>query len=550
MELQESEKFDPNDEGLLDTNHFVENSYILMVGYLISSIISTIGSILVIRLISIEEYSLVTIAFILPSILIPMGELGLNYASTNFIARKMKENDLKGVKSIIRINLIVKVIVGLIFTFLVIYFSVFIAKEIYKINDDRISILIQISAIAIISSILYDTINSFFIGAQKMRLVQYGAILRTVLRTFLSVFLVLIGLTIIGPILGYVLSSSIVVIIYAFFLLKTFKFNIEKEKGTNWKEFSRMIKYGYPLLIFSIIAGIQGQIFILILTVYGYLNEVSFFHLAIISGGAITILTKAISFSLFPIFSKMDWNNNDEQKTLINYFQFSIKFSTLLIVPVVILVILFSGDIFPIIYGNSYTDATPFISTYFLMFLLVSFGSLSIPAFFNGQRQTKYVLYITLIELSTSVIFALFLISYFGAIGLVYGVILGSIVSVLYGYIVIRKKYGKALFSNFKNVFLIFFIAIIIGVFIYYLNRTVLSILPIKGIVIRIVFLAISIIIYGIIFLFLIGILSLISIDEIDFLANSFQKFPLINKVIKILAKIEKKIITLRFKEG
>ncbi|MFX1277664.1 MAG: oligosaccharide flippase family protein [Promethearchaeota archaeon] len=548
MELQESDKSESADFDLSESNEFVQNSYILMVGYLISSIISTIGSIIVIRLISVEEYSLISIAYILPGILIPFGELGLNYASINFIARKLKENDLKGVRNVIRINLIVKIIIGLILTLSVAYFSLFIAKEIYNVSDSRLYLLIQIASISVIANILYDAVNSFFIGAQKMRLVQYGAILHTTLRTLISIVLVLIGYSLIGPIIGVAIAPLIVVMIYMFFLKKEFKTKKEEKSGMNWKELSKMVKYGFPLLIFSILAGIQGQIFILLLTYYGYLNEVSYFNVAVLTAAVISILNKAISFSLFPIFSKMDWNNEEERKTLINYFQFSIKFGTLLILPVTILLILFAGDIFPIVFGSSYREASPFISVYFLMFILVSFGSLSIPAFFNGQGQTKYVLYITIVELISGVIFALILISYFGAMGLMYGVVLGAVVGVFFGCILIRIKYGKVLFSNFKTIFLIFLLSIIIGVFIYYLNRSVMNIFPIKGLVIRITFLAISFIIYGIIFLFLIGLFSLISIDEIDFVAYSFQRFPIIDKLIIILANIEKKIVNLRLK--
>ena len=59
------------------SDEIVRNSYILMIGYLFSSLISTIGTIFVIRLISVENYSLINIAYIIPGILIPFGELGL-----------------------------------------------------------------------------------------------------------------------------------------------------------------------------------------------------------------------------------------------------------------------------------------------------------------------------------------------------------------------------------------------------------------------------------------------------------------------------------------
>ena len=41
-----------------------------MVGYFLSTAISTIGTILIIRLVSVEEYGLINIAYILPNILI------------------------------------------------------------------------------------------------------------------------------------------------------------------------------------------------------------------------------------------------------------------------------------------------------------------------------------------------------------------------------------------------------------------------------------------------------------------------------------------------
>lgn len=564
MELHESDKSELEDFRLLESDGFVRNSYILIVGYLISSIISTIGSIVVIRLISVEEYSLISIAYILPGILISFGELGLNYASTNFIARKMKENDLKGVRNVVRINLIIKIIAGLVFTSSVAYFSVFIAKEIYHISNEKLYILIQFASISIVSNILYDAINSFFIGAQKMRLVQYGAILHTSLKTIISIFLVLMGFTLIGPIIGIAIAPLIVVMIYLIFLRKTFNIKKEEKERINWKELSKMMSYGYPLLVFSIIAGIQGQIFILILTISGYLDEISYFNVAVISTAIISILNKAITFSLFPIFSKMDWNNENDQKTLIKYFQFSIKFGTLLIVPVTIFIILFAEDIFPIIFGLNYRAAAPFISAYFIMFLLVTFGSLTIPAFFNGQRKTHYFLYITLVELISGVIFALLFISYFGAIGLVYGLVIGAALAVLFGYFIIRLKYGKGLFSNFKNIILIFLIAIITGICIYFLNRTILSLLPIKvyiddenssfNLLFRMCFiivaLTISALAYVMLFLLLIGIFSLICESEIDFLVKNLENFPIINNVVRFLAKIEKKLIKFRAKEN
>ena len=311
-----------------------------------------------------------------------------------------------------------------------------------------------------------------------------------------------------------------------------------------------MIKYGYPLTIFSLLWGIQFQVYNYILTISGYLIEISYLNVAIVSGSLIGILEKSISFTLFPIFSKMDWNNNNRDKRkLTEYFQFSIKFGTLLIIPSTILAIIFASQVFPLIFGDKYTAASPFISIYFCIFLLVCFGSLSIPAFFNGQDQTKYVLYIRLVELISIIIFSIIFISLIGAIGIVYGIVSGTVVSVIFGNILIRKKYGNNLFSNLKNVIMLFLIGIISGLIIFVFYTKILNvIITNEGLLFTIIKLMIAFTFYFIIYVCSIGLFSQISIEELEFFERSFAKFPIINKIIIILSKFEKKIIKMRTK--
>jgi len=542
MDLQES----------YNSEDFVQNSYILIIGYLFSSFISSIGTIIIIRLISVEENSFINIAYIIPAILTDFGEFGLNYASTYFIAKNIKEKNYKAVRDVIRINLIIKIIIGLLFTIFVSVFSVVIATEIYRINDPRMILLIQIASIGIISTILYDAFNSFFLGAQYVKVVQIGTILRTSTRSILSIFFILIGLTLLGPMLGFVFSPLIVVIVYSILLRKRFHLKTLEKQPIEWNKLKEMIKYGYPLTIFSLLWGIQFQLYTYILAIHGYITEVSYLNVAVVSAALIGILTKSFSFTLFPIFSKMDWNNNErEKRKLIEYFQFSNKFGTIIIVPTSILLIIFSADIFPIIFGENYIKASPFISTYFCIFLLVSFGSLSIPAFFNGQKQTKYVLFIQLVEVSSIVIFSLILISIIGAIGMAYGIVLGTIVSVVFGNISIRKKYGKKLFGNLKNVVVIFFIGIISGLFTFFFNNVFIeTIIEGEDFLFIILRLTISFSFYLFIFFFSLAIFSQISIEELEFFEKSFSKFPLINKLVIILSRIEKQIIKIRIRRN
>ncbi len=530
---------------------FVKSSYILMMGYFIASLISTIGTIVVIRLISVEEFSLINISYIIPTILITSGELGLNYASIHFIAKKIKENNFKDIRNVIRIVLVIKVFVGLVFSILIFLYSTYIAVEIYKISDEKLIILIQIGALGIFSRILYETLNSFYLGAFKAKMVQMGSIVQTSLRAVLSIVFILMGFTYLGPMIGFVLSPLIVVIIYLVLLSRLFfKDKIEKEI-TDWTVMAKMFKYGYPLLFLSIVIGIQISIYSYILVVSGYTIEVSYLNVAILSATVIGILQKSISLTIFPIFSKMDWddNNEKERKKLIGHFQFSIKFCTIIIVPATVILIILSADLFPIIYGEEYRDALPFITIFLLTFLLVSFGSLSIPAFFNGQKKTNYVFYLQLIELISLILFSLILIPFIGAIGLVYGIVLGKVVSVFFGNILIRRDFGNILFKNSKNSFLMTLIAIILGFITFWMYNILGILIPVKNLIVTILKLCFVLILYLTFFLILIGIFLLITIEELDYFENSFKKFPIIGKILVFLLKIEKKIILKRNKK-
>jgi len=527
---------------------FIQNSYILMVGYFLSTAISTIGTIVIIRLISVEENSFINIAYILPNIFINFSELGLNFASIHFIARKASENDEKGIRNVIKINLYIKIIIGTILTLFIAFFPWYIAHEIYQIRDNRMIILIQIASIGVISTILYEALRSFFLGAQNMNMVQYGTILRSSLRTLISIFLIFIGFTLRGPLIGYVFSTLITVIFLLLSIKKIYPKGNRTKTPTDWKELKKMFHYGYPLMLYSFIVAIQNDIYTLILTVNGYIPEVSYLNVAITSAGLFGILKKAISDSLFPVFSKKKWEIEKEKKSIINYYLFSLKFEALLMLPVAVFIIIFSSDFFSLIFGEKYRIAAPFMSTYFLIYLFIPIGSISIPALFNGQRHTNIVLYLEIVNLISSVIFSLILINYLSGLGVVVGIILGKLVSILYGNLMIHKYYGTVLYSNFKNVFSILFMALVSGLFTYIFYNILIIYLPPDGLLITLFILISSFIIYLGLFLFLIGIFLLITYEEIDLMVKSFKIIPVFSKAFYLLAIIEKKILKIRLR--
>ena len=137
----------------------------------------------------------------------------------------------------------------------------------------------------------------------------------------------------------------------------------------------------------------------------------------------------------------------------------------------------------------------------------------------------------------------------FGGLGLIIGLVLGEAISIIYGNIVIRKRFGNVLFSNFKNLFFILLIGIIVGIMIFFINNFIRQILPFNGLLLTLVSLFIVLILYITLYTLFIGLFSLISVEEIDFILSSFKKFPLIYRILQKFAKILKVIVNLRSKK-
>ena len=115
----------------------IHQTYVLIVGEIIATILSTITAIFVMRYLSELDYSLLNVATIIPSILVLVGELGLDYATTHFLAIYAKEHDEIKVKNVIRINLIIKFLVGISFTMVFLVFAKFIALVFPQVSDSR-----------------------------------------------------------------------------------------------------------------------------------------------------------------------------------------------------------------------------------------------------------------------------------------------------------------------------------------------------------------------------------------------------------------------------
>ena len=130
----------------------------------------------------------------------------------------------------------------------------------------------------------------------------------------------------------------------------------------------------------------------------------------------VSIFATSVATILFPTFSKV--KGHEDQKTLSSVFQYSVKYTSLLIVPAAFAVMALSEPGVQTIFQGRYEQTPIFLSLYVSTFLYSALGNLSAGALINSQGQTQFNLKITLLTFVIGVVMSLLLIPPFGVFGL------------------------------------------------------------------------------------------------------------------------------------
>ncbi|MEM3765651.1 MAG: oligosaccharide flippase family protein [Candidatus Bathyarchaeia archaeon] len=175
-------------------------SFQLFIGVASSTIIMAIGTIILARLMTPEEYGLCSIALIPSYMAILFRDWGVNSAITKYTASLRAENRENETRRIIISGLIFEIITGLILSLILISLSTFIASAIFQRPES--SYLITIASVAVLAGAIIIAAQSSFVGFERMELNSLTNICQAIAKTIASPILVFIGYSALGATLG------------------------------------------------------------------------------------------------------------------------------------------------------------------------------------------------------------------------------------------------------------------------------------------------------------------------------------------------------------
>jgi O-antigen/teichoic acid export membrane protein len=409
----------------------------LLWGLVTSTAISALGTVFVGNLLGATNYGLYNIALLAPTLISTLRDWGINVAMIKYTAQYNAENKAANIRSIFAAGIIFEVVLGLALTLVAFLLSDFLAN-LYK---QPITSLIQIASFVILTGALLSTAQSAFIGVERMELNSITLVGQAIIKTIIVPILVILGLGTFGAVLGYTIAFLIAGLIGILLMWTIYK-SLPKSSHSKLEIMATtktMFNYGLPLSIATIISTFQAQFYSFILSLYVAPGLFGNYAIANTFVVLIGFFATPITTVLFPAFSKIDAQR--DQETLKNVFQFSIKYASLLVVPAASIVMTLSQPGISVLFP-AYTTASLFLALLAFNYLYTALGNLSIGNLINSQGQTKFNLKLTLVTSAIGFPVSLILIPQFGVLGLIVTTLIAGIPSLIIALRWLKKQYG------------------------------------------------------------------------------------------------------------
>ena len=508
--------------------------FFLISGAAIATVISAIASILIARFLGPELYGQYALALVAPQILYLFTDLGLVMAIIKFAAALKSDNETDRIPKIIEHTMFVRAAIGL--TIFVLNYAFADAIAIYFLQRPELSFFIQIASISILFQVISTTATSAFVGLDKT---EYKAIItntQAVAKAIGSVALILAGLSIVGAVVGYTLSYIVSGLMSLPLLWLILRGSKTSRKGYGLKANLKMLfKYGSPLYVSVLISGFLPLFKNVILAYLVSDTEIGNYKAAINFAALLIILADPITTILLPAFSKLNQTYNQKIQ---DFFHIALKYTTIITVPVVSLIIIFSTEIVTIIYGSTYQLASLLLSTNALSYLLVGIGYLTLPSLYNGLGETKITLKMNLITFFVLSVLAVPLTQSYGAQGIIIASLISLLLGTLYGAYIAKKNYQVEF--NIKNMAKIYMVSVIASILPFLLNN--FSKLP------NLISLVLGSLLYLFIFITFMPLTDVVSLLELEKITLAIRKAPFLRQIAGPIIKYQQRILKIKAK--
>jgi len=365
-------------------------TFILLVGNVLSTAILTVATIFIARLLGPDGYGVYTLAFVLPGLLIQFVGLGVNVAITRYIAVHLSRGEVERARSVTRTATVFLFMFGVALS--AVNFVVAPAFVMAFMHRPELVSYVQLASLWVLGVALTQCVQSTFVGWVSMAEASGFSVLLAVLKLVLSVGLIVAGFGVYGAVVSHVAAYLVdgVVGVAALYALKL---RGSKGEAGFYHDVRSMLGYGFPLFASQIASGLAAQYATIVLAAVASDAVVGYYATAINVTVAITVLSGALSTSLYRSFAALEGLKEDVSLA----FDYSVKYSSYILTPLVFFLLVSARPLVDILFGGSYAPTAGLLAIAAASFVPVAIGYLVLSPFFNGVGKSRLTLFISVI---------------------------------------------------------------------------------------------------------------------------------------------------------
>ena len=494
-------------------------------GNTLSTVILAVCAIAVGRLLGPANYGLYSLAIFVPTFLLGFIDFGITSAIMRFSAKFRAEGKDSDARKIVWTGILFELALGI--TLSLFCFALSYPISSFLINRPTASFYIRVMSFLILFLTFNNVLETAFIGLDRTKFTSLMMIVQAIAKIALSLSLILIGLSVLGALLGQLLSYVIVVPV-GLASLSLIVFKGHDDFGWSSDSLKTMLKYGMPLYLGGLASMFLGQYQTLVLAHFVNNTEIGNFQVAVLFESS-TALIGYPFITLFPAFSKLKVESGQVSR----FFRRSVKYVSVLLLPVIVAIAILSKDLIYTLFGSAYVLAPTFLTFYVLIDLYCGFGSTVFSYLFMGIGRTDVALKVNLIGLLVFLPLAPLLTFLFGVLGLILSLFIINFCQLLY-FLAMTQKYVKT-GPDFRTSAKAFAATALSAVpLIAFLRASPFSSIP---------NLILGAIIILIAYLTLLPILGVLNQEDMEIFKQLFRKIRAVRVIVKLFISYETKIL-------
>lgn len=510
------------------SNKVLKNSIILLVGNLLFRIGGYVNRLLMSRMLGPEGYGLYGLTLPFQGIFQILSAGGLPPAISKYVAEYNSQNKKALTRQVIYTATKFMVLMAILLSIVLLFSSDFIANNIFH----KPLVVWPLRAVSIITpfSVIVGAMRGAFQGVYKNEYTVYNRMAEQISTIVFACVFVYCGLYAMGAVLGsafgFIVSAVTAVYLYKKFISPMFY--SEDSLDLSFKEELKLlwmlIKFAVPVAITALSEMAIYDVGTLIIGILMLSTDVGYYNAADPISRIPLVISLSVSTVLLPATSEAYALKN--HKLLQEYVVDCLRYSILTVLPLCVLISLFSTPVLVILFGHVYVPSSGVLSVLVIGMSFYSIFMIS-SSILQGTGNPRLPMYILLVGTVVNILLNYVLVYYMGIIGAALATSLTTcILMIVIMYFVIR--YTK-ISIPWKNILMIVLSNIILMIPCLIIPKTIIG---------SIIALLLGIIIYILSLIFL----KVLTKRDIGFFSQYFNKIPILkNYAPKIIKYIEKK---------